>query len=216
MLFGFVGRCRVAWSARSIAAVSASGLIASPVLAEHVSFAGYQVEVDAHAGSGANASVLVIDWDTFGGPYNSPSHAFLYRWDGDATVLDMLTAFQDAGVFSFTGSSFLSDIAYTDADGDTHSNPAAGNWELASGTNPLGAWEGFDTSNPDWDFNLVGVHEELLTDGHFEGINAAFFDPNNGYARVGSPLTVPLVPEPGTLGLVVLSGLMLGRRRRRG
>lgn len=216
MLFGLVGRGHAAWCTLSLAGVSAWGLTASPVLAEQVSFAGYQVEVDAQAGSGANASVLVIDWDTFGGPYNSPSHAFLYLWDGDATVLDMLTAFQDAGVFSFTGTSFLSDIAYTDADGDSHSNPTAGNWELASGTNPQGVWEGFDTSNPDWDFNLVGVDQEFLIDGHFEGINAAFFDPNNGYARVGSPLSVPLVPEPGTLGLVVLSGLMLGRRRRRG
>lgn len=184
--------------------------------AEVIAFAGYDVEIDAQAGSGANASVLVIDWDTFGGPYVSSSHAFLYRWDGDATVLDMLTAFQDGGVFTFEtgfGGGFLNNISYIDGDSDSHTNPVAGNWELASGMDALGVWEGFDLSNPDWDFSVLGIDAELLADGQFEGMNAVFFDPDDNFARVGSPLTVPGVPEPETLGLLALSGGLLTIRR---
>ncbi len=192
---------------------------ALPCTAEVVSFAGYDIEVDASVGSGANTTVLVVDWDTFGGPYASPSHAFLYRWDGDATVLDLLTAFQDDGVFSFTagfGGGFLFNLTYTDADGDTHTNPVDGNWELASGTHPLGVWEGFDLTNPDWAFSVLGIDEEPLADGQFEGINAVFFDPDNNFERVGSPLSVPIVPEPGTAALIACGVLLFGRRVKRG
>lgn len=190
----------------------------APVVAEVVSFAGVDLEIDATVGSGANRTVLVVDWDSFGGPYASASHAFLYQWDGEATVLDLLTALQDSAVFTFTtgfGGGFLNNIAYTDTDGDTHTNPVDGNWELASGTNPLGAWEGFDLSNPDWDFSVLGIDQELLVDGQFEGINAVFFDPNNNFERVGTALTVPIVPEPGTAALVACGALLFSRRARR-
>ena len=85
----------------------------------------------------------------------------------------MLSAFQTAGVFTFSGGAFLENIFYNDADGDSHANPVSGNWELASGTNPYGAWEGYDPSNPDWEFNAVAMDQELLADGQFEGISAA-------------------------------------------
>lgn len=210
--------CRARFSIATAGLACACSASAS---AEVIDFAGYQIDIDATVtdasvtdGLGDFASVLVIDWDTFGGPYASPAHAFLYRWDGSASVLDMLNAFQDAGVFTFTGTSFLGNINYTDTDGDVHTNPVNGNWELASGTNPLGEWEGFDTTNPDWDFNLGGMDLETLTDGQFEGINAAFYDPDNGYARVGTPLTVPIVPEPSSAMLIAgLAGLVLRRRR---
>lgn len=210
-MFGFVsfrGRAQVL-----LAAVGAFSL-STFAQAEVVDFAGYQVDVDATVGSGANASVLVIDWDTFGGPYTSPSHAFLYQWDGSKTLLDMLTAFQSAGVFTFTGTAFIGEINYTDADGDSHANPNSGYWELASGTNPFGTWEGFDPSNPDWDFNAAGADVEILADGQFEGINAAFWDPDNDWARVATPLSVPLVPEPTSAALLAFAGAVLIRRRR--
>lgn len=190
----------------------------APAVAEVVSFAGVDLEIDASVGSGASSTVLVVDWDTFGGPYASASHAFLYRWDGDATVLDLLTALQDSAVFTFTtafGGGFLSNITYADTDGDTHTNPVDGNWELASGTNPLGAWEGFDLSNPDWDFSVLGINEEPLIDGQFEGINAVFFDPNNNFERVGTALTVPIVPAPGTAALVACGALLFSHRAPR-
>lgn len=203
--------------ARALCASAGAALFATfGVAAEVVEFAGFEVDVDATVveGSGENASILVIDWDTFGGPYETASHAFLYRWEGSATLLDMLNAFQNEGVFTFTGSSFLSNIAYTDADGDTHLNPVNGNWELASGTNALGQWDGFDLSNPDWAFNVVGLDQEVLADGQFEGINAAFFDPADNFNRVGTALSVPLVPEPSSAALLGLAGLALIRRRR--
>ena len=126
----------------------------------------------------------------------------------------MLTAFQTEGVFTFTGTSFISQISYTESDGDTHANPTPGNWELASGTNPFGEWEGFDLSNPDWAFNAAGADVEPLADGQFEGINAAFFDPAQNFARVGTPLSVPIVPEPTSAALLAAAGIALLRRRR--
>ena len=206
----------------SIAAAGLACACSASASAEVIDFAGYQIDIDATVtdasvtdGLGDFASVLVIDWDTFGGPYVSPSHAFLYRWDGQASVLDMLTAFQDGGIFTFTGTSFLGNINYTDSDGDNHANPVVGNWELASGTNPFGAWDGFDTENPDWDFSLLGINDEPLADGQFEGINAAFYDPENDWARVGSPLTVPVVPEPGAIAVLLGGVMVLAQRRRR-
>lgn len=204
----FRGRARVL-----LAAVGAISFTTS-LCADVVDFASYQIDVDATVGTGANASVLVVDWDIYGGPYNSPAHAFLYQWDGSATLLDMLTAFQDAGVFTFTGTAFIGQISYTDADGDSHANPSPGNWELASGTNPFGTWEGYDPSNLDWDFNAGGADVELLADGQFEGMNAAFWDPNNNWQRVGTPLSVPVVPEPTSVALLTLSGAVVLRRRR--
>ncbi|MEM6259940.1 MAG: PEP-CTERM sorting domain-containing protein [Planctomycetota bacterium] len=202
-----------AHAALAVAGLSLTGF----AQAEVVEFAGFEVDIDATVGTGQNSSVLVIDWDIYGGPYNTPSHAFLYNWDGEQTLLDMLTAFQNAGVFTFTGTAFIGQISYTDGDGDSHANSTPFNWELASGTNPFGEWTGFDANNPDWDFNAAGADEEIIADGQFEAINAAFFDfdvETQILTRIGTPISVPIVPEPASLTMLGLASLLLYRRRR--
>ncbi len=214
----------------SVAASCVAALSPVAASADVYTFGGYQVDIDATVGSGVNETILVIDWDTFGGPYVTPSHAFLYRWDGEETLGDLLRAFDAAGTLKVTAAQltddpatsvdetsalgFLNNLAYSDGDGDAHLHSNPFNWELASSFDPLAEWEG---DSPGWDFNPVGFNEELLVSGQFEGINAAFFEfdvSTEELTRFGSPLTVPLVPEPVSAALLGTGALVCLRRRR--
>ncbi len=180
------------------------------------------IEVDAWAGSGANESILVVDWNVYSGPYQTESHAFGFRWDGTAYVSDMLDALHNAGVFTVSsgyGGAFLLDIVYNDGvDLHTHADEE-GSWNLASTDDPYAQWGTWGDGNGlgDWYPNAAGYNVELLADGQLEGINAiAWFggDPNAYYLDV--PLAAP-VPVPAAVWLLGsgLIGLMGLRRRLR-
>lgn len=169
------------------------------------------IEVDAWVGSGANESILVVDWNVYGGPYQHESHAFGFRWDGTAYVSDMLDALHNAGIFTVSsgyGGAFLLDIVYNDGvDTHTHADEL-GSWNLASTADPYAQWGPMSsdwTKLGDWDANMAGYNQELLVHGQLEGINAILWfagDPNAYF------LDVPFaVPEPGSL-LAILSGLI--------
>ncbi len=182
------------------------------------------IEVDAWSGSGANESILVVDWNVMGGPYATESHAFGFRWDGTAYVSDMLNAFHNAGVFTLSsgyGGAFLMDIVYDDGiDHHTHADEE-GSWNLASTDDPYAQWGAMSSDGTklgEWDANPAGYNQELLANGQLEGINAISWfggDPN------AYTLDVPFaaaVPEPGSLagllgGLVSISGLVLRSRK---
>jgi hypothetical protein len=186
------------------------------------------INVDAWTGSGANESILVVDWNFMGGPYKTESHAFGFRWDGTAYESDMLNAFNDAGVFTVTsgyGGAFLEDIVYNDGvDHHTHADEL-GSWNLASTSDPYAKWGAMSsdwTKLGDWDANMAGYNQELLADGQLEGINAIlwFGTSPDGKTYDDYPLDVPFaaVPEPGALaglvtGLASLGGLVLRKRK---
>lgn len=194
---------------------------ASPYYFQSASGQNAWIEVDAWAGSGANETILVVDWNVMGGPYQTESHAFGFRWDGTAYESDMLNALHDAGVFTVTsgyGGAFLYDIVYNDGvDQHTHADEE-GSWNLASTDDPYAQWgamSGDWTKLGEWDANMAGYDQELLVNGQLEGINAIqwFSGDPNAY-----PLDVPFatVPEPASLGLLLVGGVgLLARRRRR-
>jgi len=181
------------------------------------------IEVDAWTGSGPNETILVVDWNFMGGPYQTESHAFGFRWDSIAYESDMLDAFHNAGIFSLTsgyGGAFIYNIAYNDGT-ESHLHTELGSWKLASTDNPYAQW---GAMGPDWkklgewDANRAGYNEELLHHGHLEGINAIFWfgDYPDGKWIDDYPLNVPFasVPEPATLGLLAIGMLgFIGKRR---
>ena len=168
-------------------------------------FNGFTVDVEAWAGTGANETILVVDWNKLdqeanGVEIESESHAFGYRWDELAYESDMLAAFNDAGILAVDAGSgaFVNNIAYDDIDDrEVHMHIESGSWNLASTSNPYARWGSWGDS--EWDFNTAGMTQEILVDGQFEGINAVmYFDTLPNYAN--DQLNIP-VPEPATIGL---------------
>jgi hypothetical protein len=191
--------------------------LAAPYYFQSASGQNAWLEIDAWAGSGANESILVVDWNVYGGPYQAPSHAFGFRWDGTATQADMLQAFHDAGIFTLTtgyGGAFLYNISY-DTGSETLSHAdELGSWNLASADSPYAQWGDWGTGNGlgDWYDNKAGIDQQAIQNGWIDGINAiAWFsgDPN------AYMLDVPLVvPEPTSLSLLILGGGFLLWRRK--
>lgn len=189
---------------------------ATPYNFETASGQNVWVEVDAWAGSGANESILVVDWNFMGGPYSTESHAFGFRWNSTVTLAEMLGVFDNLGVLTLsTGSGgYLSNIIYDDGT-DVHNHSEPGSWNTASSPDPFARWGTWGDS--EWIFNM-GISERVLEHGHFEGINAFlwFGQYPEGQSSLDYPLNIPFAtPEPGTLFLTGMGAAVLLRNRKR-
>ncbi|HOC55547.1 MAG TPA: PEP-CTERM sorting domain-containing protein [Verrucomicrobiota bacterium] len=198
--------------------------LAAPYYFQSASGQNAWIEVDGWAGAGANETILVVDWNFMGGPYQTESHAFGFRWDGTAYESDMLDAFNDAAIFDVTsgyGGAFLYNIAYNDGT-DAHLHTEEGGWNPGSTANPYAEWGAMSpdwTKLGEWDANQAAYDAELLQDGYLEGINAVFWygEYPLGQTFDDYPLDVPfaIIPEPSALALCTLGGgLFLLRRKQ--
>lgn len=111
----------------------------------------------------------------------------------------------------------------TDADGDTITGLANGNWRLVGNflafsgslTNVVltgTEFNGTDNSSTDWDMDLPGdaPYDGALVNLVFGATD--FF--NTSFTERATGLTGQIIPAPGTLALVGLGGVLAGRRRR--
>lgn len=157
---------------------------ASPVVAG-------QPIISESVGSGANLSHIVVDF----GPQ---SYEFNVHYDGSITgeqALDMLEA---NTAFRLTTQTFV-------GFGDTVNSIDYGGYvQTGFGNNFWGYYVSTDGQN--WNFSDVGASSRMLTNGDWDGWV---------WSAQDTPPDLPIAaPEPGSLSLAALSGLLLLRRRR--
>jgi hypothetical protein len=156
------------------------------------------VLIDGTIGSGANETMIVVDWDTGA----TSSHAWRFQWDGVLSYADALDALMtNVPGFSWSQTSFVQYVNY-DEGSENHVTDFAG-W--------LSFWESSDGEA--WLDTQLGVYQQLLVDGGWVGVNANL--PENIWP--GDAPSVPvLVPEPSSEALFALSLVGLSARGRLG
>jgi hypothetical protein len=165
---------------------------------------GLDITVDYWAGAGSNETIVVIDWNQTNGPYQTSSHAWGFRWDGTAYLSDALAAIDAAGALNITtlyGGNFVGDAFYYNPsiDSDNHTSAGYSGW-----------WWVGDTINggATWDATSAGLTSEIITSGEIEGLN---LDNDNW---TSATLTIP-TPEPCTLTILAIGGLLVGKRKKK-
>jgi len=175
-------------------------------MAKGYTMQGLDIAVDYWAGTGSNEAIVVIDWNQINGPYETSSHAWGFRWNGTAYVSDALAAIDAAGALDIEtlyGGDFVGDAFYYNPsiDSDNHTSDGYSGW-----------WWVGDTINGGvtWNATAAGLTSEILTSGKIEGLNLVT---NYDEWLTGSDtLTIP-TPEPCTLTLLGLGGLLLRKRK---
>ena len=163
---------------------------------------GLDIIVDYWAGSGSNETIIVIDWNVINGPYSTESHAWGFRWEGDAYVSDALSAIDAAGALDITtqyDGGFLGDAYYNNLliDSDNHTSEGYTGWWWTGGTTDGGA---------NWNANADGINVTTLASGRIEGFNLVH--DYDEWLVGDATLTIP-VPEPCSISILGLGGLLI-------
>jgi len=208
---------------RAVLAVAVLLAAAGAQAVPYVAADGREIDVEYWAGTGANQSVLIVDFRQGADDY----FAFGYEWDtADApTAADMVIALDAAGALDVDmtdygpGLGFSVDrIRYDDGSGlmQTGDYPAY----MIDGEAGDPSEEGLD-----WLLPIFGVSSRELVNASFDGfVHAVFPDDYEGWDYAGPEPRIPLVesgdgpdviPEPATIALVGLGALGLLRKRKR-
>jgi len=160
-------------------------------------FGSKSVNVEYWSGAGANKAMTVVDFGAGG------SYAFGYRWDGNATSWNMLQAIDSAGAFGMTYTWWESMQAHAIDSMSYNGSTAVSDWS----TSFLGFWGSSDGTT--WTAQDTGADGRVLTNMTWDGWSIE--DPTVSFVPLNPPRTP--VPEPATMGLLLVAAAGLLRRR---
>lgn len=187
-------------------------------LAAPVAFSFGFSDIQFWAGTGANSSALVVDWND---GKAAESLAWGFNWDGSATGIDLLNAIDAADarlsieIISFSFGDAVRGFAY-DADLDGLYTGANDHFAAGFGLPGEGFWAyhlgGPTATDPTWTGSGVGASDRDLVNQSWDGWT--WTPEGASIASPGTPTAAP-VPEPATLAVLGLGALSLLRRRKR-
>jgi len=196
-------------------------------------------DVEFWVGSGTHQAALVLDWND---ARTEESLLWGYRWDGIATGMDMFQAvvvadprlFAHLGLYAwgtatlgigydlnanggfdtspalpFDGSGLLIDATPSPDDARVATD-AADHW-VEGWTTGFWGYSAKGSAVDPWTEASTGASDRVLSDGVWDGYS---FAPGFASSDPSEPVAATPVPEPSSLSLILLSGLLLPCLRR--
>lgn len=169
-----------------------------------ITYEGIEIEYWAGDAQGLNEATIVVD-------FGFESYAFGYRWDGVASGWDAMNALNNvviADKLDVASTNYgamgelIEDIAYLDAQKFDYGDFAFVGW---------GYYDSPDGEN--WSVNPGSSSFRELTDGSWDSWVWSEFSFDT-FSPIRQPGEAP-VPEPGTIILLGLGGLLVGKRKIR-
>lgn len=172
-------------------------VFAIAVTANAVTYSGI---AEYTAGSGSSQASIAIDFDF------DNSFLFTYQWDGDATGWDALAAIDLAGALNVYATDYGSEWGMFVNDFDY---PGGLEYDYGAGANT--SWAYYVGDNEDWSLSGAGVSLRSLSNGDWD--SWVWTNYSSDWMTVYRAPGGEPIPEPCTIALLGLGGLLLRRRR---